>query len=286
MTTGHLDAVELAEHVEGLLEPQHADAVEAHLSTCAQCRQSAAALESVAAQLAAAPAELPTPPDVVARLDRALAAERDGLGATGGAADAASEGDGAPVIQLGWFRRRAPQLLAAAATVGLLGFAGYAIATSGLGGSDSDSGAMEIASDAAGEADPPTEDRAGDDAADEDVATLQEESADDAASAEDGTAPGTAPDAPYSGEAFEAEVRELVGQAGTGAEVEAEPGCGQPLADELGMKLVGTAPTGFTDDAVLVVLEVTDSVVEGWLLPACGASVGEALGEPRLVSID
>lgn len=282
MTTGHLDAVQLAEHAEGLLEPEHADAVEAHLGSCERCRRSAAALESVAAQLAAAPSELPTPPDVTARLDRALVAERERLGTAGQAAD---DGGSAPVLQLGWFRRRAPQLLAAAATVGVLGFAGYAIATSGLGGgSDSESGAMEIASDQAGDRDAPAEDGAvEDDAADEEAATLQEESADET----DAPPRAGAPEALYSSDALEAEVRALVGRVNAGAEVDAEPGCGMVLAEELGLDLVGSAPTKVTgEDAVLAVVEVTDSVVGGWVLPGCDASSDGALSEPRLVSID
>jgi hypothetical protein len=275
MTTGHLNVVQLAEHAEGLLEPQHADAIEAHLNTCDGCRQSATALEAVTARLAMAPPELPTPPDVVDRLDRALAAER-----THAAGGAGAEPDAAPVVQLGWFRRRAPQLLAAAATIGVLGFAGYAIATSGFGGADS--GAMEIATDDS--ADEPDEDAAERDAsaADEEAAATLEEDA-------GAPAPDQA-DEPSDlavGSAFEPEVRELVGRVHAGAEVGAEPGCGRALADELGRELVGSAPTAVTgEDAVLVVVEVTDSIVEGWVLPTCDASISDALDEPRLVSID
>lgn len=285
MTTGHLDAVQLAEHAEGLLNPQVADAVQAHLRQCEHCRQSAAALQSVTARLAAAPAELAIPPTVADRIDRALVAERDRVNGHVGAADTASDDAAATVVQLGWFRRRAPQLLAAAAAVGVLGFAGYAIGTSGLGSDDSDeSGALEIASDRAGDGAGDTADDAPEAEAggDEEAATLEQEESADAApfDADD-------PEDLATSSALEAEVRDLVGRTRAGAEVAAEPGCGMALASEVDRRLVGTAPTHVTrEGAVLVVLEFDDSVVEGWVLPSCDARSDDAVGQPRLVAID
>ena len=132
MTTGHLDATRLAEHAEGMLGAREAAAVEAHLRECEVCRATAADLGSVSALLAAAPSTLRTPAHVVARLDRALAEE------------VTSTPEPAPVIQLSWFRRKAPQLLAAAATVGVLGFAGWVVANGG-GGDDGGNGADDDA---------------------------------------------------------------------------------------------------------------------------------------------
>lgn len=290
MTTGHLDAVQLAEHAEGMLEPRLADAVEAHLNECEQCRRSAAGLEAVAARLAAAPAELPTPPEVVARLDRALMAERDRPVEIGRSATPA-EGGEARVVELGWFRRRAPQLLAAAATVGVLGFAGYAIATSGLGGSDAgDSGALEVTSDRAG-ADVPDsdagEDGAGEDAAAENAPTDEQATTLDGAQDAGGAAPGEAPDPLSSRGALEAEVRRLVARQNAGTVVEVEPGCAASLADELGTDLVGTASTEVAgEEAVLVVFEVTDATVEAWVLPSCEAASSDALIGPQLIPLE
>lgn len=274
MTAGHLDSVRLAEHAEGLLAQPVADSVEAHLRDCPQCRQTWAALETVTARLAAAPRTLPTPSDVVDRLERALAAEAGAPRAT-----AAAEPDPAPVVQLSWFRRRAPQLLAAAATVGLLGFAGYAISTSGQG----DDSAAEIATADApdtGEAAPPVEN-------DEDGAAgpelLSEEAAEDSATGPLSADPQAAP----GDDALEVEIRGLVGRARAGAAPEMAVQCGQPLADAQGAALVGTAPTRLLGDgAVLVVLDVGRSTVQGWVLPTCAATAEEALAGPRLVTID
>ena len=272
MTAGHLDSVRLAEHAEGLLTQDEAAAVERHLHACPQCRQTSAALEAVTTQLAAAPRTLPAPPEVVDRLDRALAAEAR--------QPAAEQSDPQAVVQLSWFRRRAPQLLAAAATVGLIGFAGYAISTSGQ---DEDA-AMDIATADAPdseEAAPPVE-------TDDDTAAgpelLQEEAAEDGAA----DALGADPQAETGDDdALEREIRGLVSQVRIGAEPEVAVECGQPLADSLGAELVGTAPTRLMDDgAVLVVVDVGRSTVQGWVLPTCASTEKEVLAGPRLVAIE
>jgi hypothetical protein len=268
VTTGHLDTVRLAEHAEGLLGPTEADAVEAHLQGCGRCRQTSAALESVTAQLAAAPRTLPLPPDVAARLDRVIDAEHDAVAA-----------DRAPVIQLGWFRRRAPHLPAAAPAVSLIGLVGYAVGTSGQGEDDS-----IVTADAPEMADEPAEAEV---EADEDAgAGLDrpiEQQAEDSAAAPDSDE--AAPEA-LAADSFDTEIRALVDRARTGA-AEAAADCGQPLADALGHDLIGSAPTGLAGDgAVLVVVDVGRSVVQGWVLPGCDAGTADALTEPRLVTIE
>ena len=258
MTTGHLDATRLAEHAEGLLGVSEVAAVEAHLQECEACRATVADLASVSARLAAAPRTLPTPAHVVARLDRALADV------------ATSTPEPAPVIQLSWFRRKAPQLLAAAAAVGILGFAGWAI-TDGSNGGD-DAGEATTAESSGGE-------EAREEAADAGVATDSDlESAEDEAAAE----PLQAEDGELSAPAPElADQIRAIAEQGPGAERGADDTCGLTLADELGAELVGTAVTEFTGEAaVLVVVRSDDpAVVHGWVLPACDATVDEALTE-------
>lgn len=254
MTTGHLDATRLAEHAEGLLGAREAAAVEAHLLECDACRAIAADLASVTAILAAAPPTLRTPPHVVASLDRALADE------------VTKTPEPAPVIQLSWFRRRAPQLLAAAATVGVLGFAGWAI-TSGSG--DDDAGEATTAESGAGE-------EAGDDAAeggvaaDSDLESAEEESAAAPLQAEDGELSEPPPE-------LADQIRAIAEQGP--AERGAYGSCGLALADERDSELVGWATTDVTGEAaVLVVVRSDDpAFVHGWVLPDCDATSGQAL---------
>lgn len=254
MTTGHLDATRLAEHAEGLLGAREAAAVEAHLHECDACRAIAADLASVTAILAAAPPTLRTPPHVVASLDRALADE------------VTKTPEPAAVIQLSWFRRRAPQLLAAAATVGVLGFAGWAM-TSGSG--DDDAGEATTAESGAGE-------EAGDDAAeggvatDSDLESAEEESAAAPLQAEDGELSEPPPE-------LADQIRAIAEQGP--AERGAYGSCGLALADERDSELVGWATTDVTGEAaVLVVVRSDDpAFVHGWVLLDCDATSGQAL---------
>ena len=264
MTTGHLDATLLAEHAEGLLAPDEAVAVDTHLQQCETCRASAADLTSVSAMLADAPPTLPTPADVVARLDRAIADE------------ATPAPQPAPVVELSWFRRRAPQLLAAAATVGVLGFAGWVATTSGGGDDDAagvaESGAQDASDEAAGE----------ESAADSDPGAAQEESAEEEA----GAAPLEADDGEgyVAAAGLEDEIRAVVEQSRMQRLEGTDDTCGVPLAKELGLELVGRAATKVTGEtAVLVVVQSDDpTLVYGWVVPACDASVHEALTELRV----
>src|SRR5215207_1876064 len=126
MTDGHLDATVLAEYDEGLLAPRRAIEVEHHLEGCANCSAVLGQLGQLRTRLAAEPGEIPMPAAVAARLDTALAAER---------APFDQEAAPARTATVHPFRRRLPQLLAAAATVAGVAFAGYAVSTSG--GNDS-----------------------------------------------------------------------------------------------------------------------------------------------------
>ena len=71
MTNDHIDFDELAELDEGLLTPERAADVQAHLAGCAECRSRVDAIASTKRALAALPTE-PMPEAVQARLNRAL----------------------------------------------------------------------------------------------------------------------------------------------------------------------------------------------------------------------
>jgi hypothetical protein len=74
--TPHLDLDTQAELQEGLLDPQRATTVAAHVQGCAECQATRDALDAVRAQLrdhGAEDASLTAPEDVVRRLDAALA---------------------------------------------------------------------------------------------------------------------------------------------------------------------------------------------------------------------
>jgi hypothetical protein len=262
MTTGHLDAARLAEHAEGLLGADEAAAVEAHLRECQACRATAADLASVSAMLAAAPPTLRMPAHVVAGLDRVLADE------------AARPPEPAPVIQLSWFRRKAPQLLAAAATVGVLGFAGWA-ATNGSGGDD-DAGEATTA-ESSGVEDAGDEAEDGGLATDSDLESAEGETAAEPLQEQDRALSAPAPEL--------ADQIRAIAEQGPEAERGADDTCGLTLADGLGAELVGTAATEVNGEAaVLVVVRSDDdpAFVHGWVLPACDATVDEALTELRV----
>jgi putative zinc finger protein len=139
----HPSLDDLADAAEGLLDPDRAARVAAHLAGCARCRDAAAALSGVTTALAAAPDPGPMPDAVVRRLDDVLAIES----AQRAAAQAAAQHGGAHPLavhrpSLGHFelhrpparswRRWAPAL-AAAALACVVGLGGYvASATAGL----------------------------------------------------------------------------------------------------------------------------------------------------------
>ncbi|MFC9971911.1 hypothetical protein ACFVH6_13560 [Spirillospora sp. NPDC127200] len=70
----HLDHDTLADLAEGLLEDDQAASVNAHLESCADCRERSADLADVSRILAEAPIP-PMPADLASRIDSAIAAE-------------------------------------------------------------------------------------------------------------------------------------------------------------------------------------------------------------------
>ncbi|MES9540581.1 zf-HC2 domain-containing protein [Spirillospora sp. NPDC049024] len=74
MNPAHLDYDVLADLAEGLLEDDEAASVNAHLETCADCRELSADLADVSRILAEAPMP-PMPAELAERIDTALAAE-------------------------------------------------------------------------------------------------------------------------------------------------------------------------------------------------------------------
>ena len=128
---------DLADAAEGLLDPDRAARVSAHLGGCADCRATAAALRQVSATLAAEPAP-PMPPAVAHRLDAVLAAESAHRAAahSTGAHHAGAHPLTHPRHTLGhfhhhqaalpWWWRLAP-LLAAAVAAAVVGTGGYVV---------------------------------------------------------------------------------------------------------------------------------------------------------------
>ena len=72
--SGHVDAESLALYAEGQLSRRRTARVRAHLSGCAECARTAAALTEVTTRLSQVPVP-PIPSAVAARLDAALSAE-------------------------------------------------------------------------------------------------------------------------------------------------------------------------------------------------------------------
>lgn len=129
----HVALDELADAAEGLVDPEQAAVIEAHLGECDTCRAQADALRQVSARLASEPRPV-MPPDVFARLHTAVAHE-SGL-RTARVVPLASY---RPRPTLGTFgadlhrpsrRRWVGPLLAAAAAAILVGFGGYVVSAS------------------------------------------------------------------------------------------------------------------------------------------------------------
>jgi hypothetical protein len=127
VTDEHLSLDELAELDEGILTPERASAVQAHLDGCAQCRAAADAIAATRGILADLPDE-PMPDSVKARLEAALA-------------DAAPTSSATVVPQLETYRRRRlgrPTAAASAAAAAIVLVVGaIVVAAVGHGGTSS-----------------------------------------------------------------------------------------------------------------------------------------------------
>jgi hypothetical protein len=261
-TDDHLDATVLAEYDEGLLAPPLTNEVEDHLAACASCSAVVARLGQVRARLVDSPTEITMPAAVAARIDDVLAAER-----------AALDHDEAPArtATVHRFRRRLPQLLAAAATVGVVAFAGYVVSMPG--GGDDSGGDTATSAEGAAEAGDGDENGAGRSRVEDDLAAGE-------------AAPGQVLPAPD-------ERTTLTEQIQTIAAVDPEAGadsalpqrladdCGLVLAGELDTELIGVASTDVgKPGSVLVVVEADKpGLARGVVLPTCEAGLAEALRE-------
>jgi hypothetical protein len=141
VTDEHLSLDELAEFDEGLLDPERASEVQAHLDSCAECRALLASITSTRELLANLPEE-EMPADVIARLDRALAED--------------SPGTTTVVPQLDTYRRRrlGHPTMAASAAAAVLVLAGGAIVIGILSHPSSSSGGGSGGSSTAAVAEP------------------------------------------------------------------------------------------------------------------------------------
>lgn len=122
---GHFDTDTLADHAEGVLDPERDARVRDHLSSCAQCRDVVEQLHGVSTMLASLPSPS-MPDDVTARIEASIAhLQNERAGYVRGAASGTSD---AP--RRNWFTNLfagRPQLLAGAAVliVGLIFTGGY-----------------------------------------------------------------------------------------------------------------------------------------------------------------
>ncbi|MGP4023028.1 anti-sigma factor family protein [Actinomadura sp. 3N407] len=126
MNPAHLDYDVLADLAEGLLEDDEAASVNAHLDTCADCRDLSADLADVSRILAEAPAPS-IPAELAERIDTAIAAESL---------------NNATVVSMEQRRgRRHWRILSAAAAAVIVAGGGAAVGSIALGGANGDDGA-------------------------------------------------------------------------------------------------------------------------------------------------
>ncbi|SEK71942.1 hypothetical protein [Streptacidiphilus jiangxiensis] len=81
----------LAEHAEELLPPEQSAELAAHLDSCPECAETYAALAELTSLLGDEPTPGPMPDDVAARIDAALAAERENPTGSDAGGDAEAE---------------------------------------------------------------------------------------------------------------------------------------------------------------------------------------------------
>lgn len=266
-TEAHPPTHVLAELSEGVLDGAQAREVRAHVDQCLTCQAAIDELAQVTVALGALPAELPVPEFVAARISHALAAER----ASGGTASAGGppSDSGSQGGTVAWFRRRLPQGLAAAASVAVVGLAGYVVVSGGTGGGD-DSGAGDSAEIAAGSAlseeptdldrqlDAPASTATAGDGQDDDLPTYS--------GSEELATPSRVDPAELT-----AAVEDVVQEGSAVLD-----GCGQELSDELALPLIGSDHVGA---GVLIVLDDTDTY-DGWLLATCHSRSNEQIEPP------
>jgi hypothetical protein len=270
MSGDHLTAVVLAEYDEGLLPERRAADVAAHLANCPTCTETSRQLSEVSHRLAAEPATLPIPADVATRLDLTLAGERTSV---------AREEAGPPrhrtgnIVGLRPWRARMPTVLAAAATVAAVAFAGLVVGTGSGGddGGDSQTVAAEGGAErAADESERPVPSPAGgDDAAVEGLALSPQATR---------TALTEQINAIMVTGSMESFAAEDDGDQDESRVPQDADRCGAALAADVGRHLIGAAPTDLgSPGAVLVVTTAsTDDAVQGWVVPTCDATAADA----------
>jgi hypothetical protein len=274
MTGGHLGAVVLAEYDEGLLPDRLAADVAEHLAHCSTCTETHRQLAEVSRRLTAEPATLPMPAGVAARLDDALASERASAAAE--QADLVRRRIGSIAATRPW-RSRMPTLLAAAATVAAVAFAGLVVGTGSGGDDGADEGQATVAEGgtdrSAGELEQPEPATGGGD-----DTTL-----------EGLVAEPHAFSSPAVRTALAEQIKEIMAarsvestpedDAGDEARGEDADPCGATLAADVGRDLIGAAPTDLVvPGAVLVVTTANaDDAAQGWVLPTCDATASDAL---------
>ncbi|WP_116947839.1 zf-HC2 domain-containing protein [Jiangella endophytica] len=251
----------LAELAEGVLDDAQAREVQAHVDQCLTCRATLDDLAQVTVALRGLPAELPVPEFVAARISHALAAER-ASGADGAVPVADAEGG-----TVAWFRRRLPQGIAAAASVAVLGLAGY-VAVDGGGGDDSSAGdAAAAGAQEAGASDTGTGFGSSSDGSRIGPPSAPMYDADPSDTPTANAEQATPIDPTRLTAAVEDVVQGSAKPAGTDT-------CGDPLAEELGLPVLGTTMVGA---GVLVVLEDA-TTYDGWLINTCGSTSNESMG--------
>ncbi|HEX6579108.1 MAG TPA: hypothetical protein VF082_12155 [Jiangellaceae bacterium] len=278
MTGGHLAAVVLAEYDEGLLSDRRAADVASHLAHCRTCTEAHRQLTEVSHRLAAEPATLPIPADVAARLDLALAGEKANVAGAKAGPVRSRTGN---VVGLRPWRARMPTVLAAAAAVAAVAFAGYVVGTGSGGDDGGDSqtmvaeGGADRSSDEFGQPVPRAE--ASDDTAFEGSASTPELLQDTRTTLSEqikaiiaaGPTESTAGRAPAADAGDQDESRD---------QQDPDP-CGATLAADVGRGLIGAAPTDLsTPSGILVVTTASsDDAVQGWVVPTCDATAADAV---------
>lgn len=277
----------LADLDAGLLGPDAAHDVRAHLAACPACAEQSAAFLAVRSALAGQPDPGPVPPDVADRIDAALAAaaaER-GLPLTAlGATEEVLE----PVPA---HRRLLTRVLAAAAVAGVVGIGAWA-ALGGMSGSDeTTAGGADASSEVVATDAPSPSDRAEmATPAPESLAAEPEEAAPDAAAQDDaaGQAPVEPVPVPPSSEEEQQRLTDLtVAVLNGSAPPEREPpGCGDAFVESYGIGLLAAVPT--TYQGAPAVMLVTPGpgfgFHTGYVVPTCDSLPGDELATVEVAS--